>query len=156
MPPRTSPRTLARMKRPLLIALACLSLGGCIFGNSGSGDDTSLQPNPMSTGPSGSGIILIDWTIHGTTPTAMSCTGVDHIELGLTYDDGSSVGIAPIPCTLTRLRYDHLPTGGGTLVLRAVDAGGCDLSVGQSSIDVTPALPSTPVTVALPPISSCK
>src|SRR4051812_19520790 len=96
---------------------ALLTLFACSDGYS----EYDQRPPPDYTGPS-NGRFLIDWTIGGLPASADACSGVDHLVLALYSDDGRDITIEPIPCSLTRMRYDQLPDGPGTLRLDGIDA----------------------------------
>jgi hypothetical protein len=118
--------------------VAVFALGGCFdFGGPGS------QPPPGGGGGDGTAKLLIAWTVGGQPPAAASCTGVDHLVLDLDYA-GGSVEIAPIPCDLTRFRYDRLPEGDATLRLTALDPGGCEVALGTGEAVLSSTLPTDP------------
>jgi hypothetical protein len=132
--------------RRFLPALVGLAIGaGC----------GGLTPSASQSYVPGQGIVLLDWTIGGQPPSATACAGVDHLDLHVNIGSGGVI-IEPIPCTLTRLRYDHLPDGPGTVDVNAYDATGCIVSAGSADIvigDTVPAAPSP--TVALPALRRC-
>jgi hypothetical protein len=120
-----------------------------------------MVADPQAQGPLGDGRILIDWTIGAQPPSATACAGVDHLVLLLAYDDGQQVQIAPVPCTLTRFRYDYLPVGGGAVQLVALDGpddnNACIISEGMARIDVSATLPAQPTpAVALGAVHVCR
>jgi hypothetical protein len=90
------------------------------------------------------GIILLAWTIRGSAPSSASCSSADHITLTLATDGCGTVEIDPIPCTLDKFRYDHLPQGNAIVSLAAVDARDVALFSGSAPVDLSPQLPSTP------------
>ncbi len=126
---------------PLLMTLA---LGAACTIDPGPG------PPPQQQVAQGPGILLVDWTIGGAAPTAAACSGVDHLDLELVAGL-EDVVIHPIPCALTRLRYDHLPDGPGTLTIHAIDASDCEVASGSADLVIGDTLPAAPSpTVALP------
>jgi hypothetical protein len=132
----------------LAAAALAIGLGAC-------GDLTGPGGAPPSAGPSapiGDAKVLIDWTLGGAAPSAAGCAAVDHLQLVL-VSDVDQVGIAPIPCTLTRFRYDNLPGGANTVQLFALDAAGCQLAQSPPvSVTLSATLPATPTRLALPAI----
>src|SRR5579883_1415903 len=123
--------------------LAAASSGGC-WGGTSTGD--GAQPQAQSNGApvAGDGKLFIDWTLGGAPPSTASCARVDHLQLTLAYSDGSGVDIAPIPCTLTRFRYDNLPEGDATVEIDALDGSGCPVATGQAALHLAPTIPAAP------------
>jgi hypothetical protein len=62
---------------------------------------------------------------------------------------GCDVEISPVPCALTRFRYDQLPDGPGTVTLNAVDGHGRQVGSGTAQVYLTAAVPAAPVTLAI-------
>jgi hypothetical protein len=125
---------------PLFLLLSStLALSGCLFDTGGGSYYDDPDPEPR-----GEGKIFISWTIGGQLPSPTSCTGIDHIRLQLETYNGAVVGISPIPCTLDRFRFDHMPEGAGVIRLIAVDAKKCEVARGRSSITITQTQPMTP------------
>ena len=135
------PRRVFTIALPLAVTLACgcSSPDGGDMPQAGAGPHEQTSGNVAGTG----GKIFVEWTLGGAAPSAASCTGVDHIELALLYAQGY-VTIAPIPCTLTRFRYDALPEGDADLRLDAVDTQGCLLQRGDAPVTLTETVPATP------------
>ncbi len=126
--------------------LAAASSGGC-WGGTSTGD--GAQPQAQSNGAPVAG--------DGAPPSTASCARVDHLQLTLAYSDGSGVDIAPIPCTLTRFRYDNLPEGDATVEIDALDGSGCPVATGQAALHLAPTIPAAPSpTIALAPASGCR
>jgi hypothetical protein len=140
---------LARLVAPLV----ALAFAGC-FG--GDGSFGSSPPPPSGGGLNGSGKLLIAWTVGGAAPAAPSCAGIDHLVLDLDYGPAGSAEISPIPCDLTRFRYDTLPEGAVTLQLSAVDPRGCQVAVGSADDQISATLPSQPnPVIAVPAPVAC-
>jgi hypothetical protein len=136
-------------------ASLALALGGCGFGDGSGGtyDDGTTH----YTGPAGGAKLLIAWTLDGAEPSATACAGIDHLVLGLSYA-GESVAISPIPCDLTRFRYDGLPEGHAVLSLGAYDRDERCLLANASDIAIlSAALPDEPAPVlSLPAARPCR
>ena len=142
---------------PMLLALLVAPLlgGGC-FGVDTSEPGTSSGGAPVATGSHGDGKLFIRWTLGGMPPSDATCAGVDHLELTLVYLD-QTVTIAPIPCSLTRFRYDTLPVGVATLELDALDAQGCRMARGVVPDTLGATVPDSPQpTVAVPAPRACR
>jgi hypothetical protein len=121
-------------------------LGACGPPDTGSG----------TQGPLGDGRLLIAWTIGGQPASATACAGIDHLTLALFADTYGEVDIEPVPCSLTKFRYDALPEGSGVVRLDAIDASGCYVGSGASYITVSPTLPASPdPTVAISAPGPC-
>lgn len=138
------------------MALVSFAFGvgcGSLHGPNGQGGQTgSYSGAPGTPAGLGAGKIFIDWTVAGQPPSKAACAGVDHLDLRLSSAWGD-VTISPIPCTLTRFRYDGLPDGPGTLSLDAHDASGCPVSSGSVDLtvgDTVPDAPSPTVSIGAP------
>jgi hypothetical protein len=145
------------MPRSTLLALCALA--GSLAAGCGSGppppERTVVDP-AMPDATQGTGKIFVDWTLAGRAPSDASCTGIDHLTLLLTYDT-RQVEIAPIPCTLTRFRYDTLPEGLATIEIDGLDTSGCTTTAGVTDIDVTNTLPPMPQpTISLDAPIACR
>jgi hypothetical protein len=120
---------------PLLPAVAVL-LGAC-FPTAGPGG------GPVATGPAGSARLLINWTINGAAPSETACKGIDHLEL-LVDDGARGVTISPVPCALTRFRFDNMPEGQVLLRLDALDGAKCVVASGSAAAELSEQLPPSP------------
>lgn len=134
----------------LALVAAALHFAGC-------------SPDPAATSrgggeaPTGDGKMWIDWTIDGASPSAAACANVDHLVVDIQYRDGTGVEIEPVTCSLTRLRYDSLPSGPADITLTAVGAGGCHIADATAAITLSPTLPAAPApTIALPALPACR
>ncbi len=127
----------------------------CLLGCSGGYHQPDYRTDPGTPGDFGDGKLLIAWTIGGQPPTQAACAGVDHLVLAL--DNGyEQVEISPIPCLLTRFRYDGLPSGDATLSLTAYDASGCIAMAGSADGFLSATLPADPSPVlALDTLAAC-
>src|SRR6516164_2513839 len=103
------------MRRIALVA-AALCLFACDPGNSN-------DPSSDGQGNYGNGKLFMSWTIGGQAPSVSACTGIDHLTLTLD-DNYQTATVDPIPCTLTRFRYDGLFEGPSTVRLDAIDTAG--------------------------------
>lgn len=139
------------------VASLALFVGGCGFGDGFGGSGDSDEGTHYS-GPTGGGKLLIAWTLDGAPPSDATCAAIDHLVLGLDYDDGSRVAISPIPCSLTRFRYDGLPAGHATLSLGAYDSTErCLLAQARAPLTLSTILPDAPAPVlALPAPRVCR
>ena len=118
---------------------------------------SSGDPTPSAVGPSGDGRIFVDWTLAGKAVSTTACAGVQKLALSLTYTTDQTVSIEPITCSLTRFRYDKLPTGYASLVIEGFDANGCARWRGNTNLQVQSALPDQPApTVDLQPTGGCR
>src|SRR5579871_3329665 len=119
-----------------MLALPLILVAGCW-----SDGPTQSQVDPNSQQTFGDAKLLIDWTIGGQAPSTTLCATVDHLALYL--DNGTQqVEISPIPCNLTRFRYDGMPDGAAQIELDAFDANNCRVSAGSAQDDLTSTLPS--------------
>jgi hypothetical protein len=122
-----------------------LVLCGC-----GSGSRSTVGSFPTGICPNGEqGILLIDWTVRGSLPSTMSCSGISKITLYLDNPLCGEVQIDPIACALDKFRYDDMPEGQAELVLQGVDANGVLQLSGSATVTLTGTLPAKPTTVAL-------
>src|SRR5437870_9382918 len=122
-------------------ALAFLLLAGC-------GGATMAFGDPMLTrrgsGCSATeGIVLLGWTLRSAAPSAASCQGIDHLSVDIDAG-GCGATIAPVPCTLDRWRYDHLPEGSIIATVNALDASGRTVASGSAQLTLTTSVPSSP------------
>jgi hypothetical protein len=118
-------------------ALAFFSLGGLGSGGCGAG---SYYPEQRS------GKIVIAWTVNGLPASTDACAGVDHMDMTFQDSSGAQLTVSPIPCTLTRFRYENLPLGNAALRIRAYRGSGdsCPLGEGIVRLRVTETPPETP------------
>ncbi len=121
----------------------CLTSSGC-----------APPPHPAAgvggaLGCPSTGILLLDWTVHGRPAGTASCTGVAKLTLYLTSQLCGDVEIDPIPCALDRFRYDELPLGPAEVVLQGVDVHGALQVSGSAALDLTPTVPAKPTPVTL-------
>jgi hypothetical protein len=93
------------------------------------------------------GILLLQWTVHGAPPSATSCAGIDHLVLDFETESCGSGTIEPVPCTLTKFRYDDLPEGQAAITLTAVDAQGNPVARGSTQFDLEPNASAAPATL---------
>ncbi|MSP63070.1 MAG: hypothetical protein EXR72_22580 [Myxococcales bacterium] len=141
------------MRRFLLVPLAFLLDPGC-FGGDG---PTQYRVDPgAGSGQLGAGKIFIQWTLAGQPPSPAACTGVDHLDVRLETST-AQVTISPVPCTLTRFRFDGMPEGPGNLLITGFDASGCRVTSGAARLTVVTTQPTDPSpTVALSAITLCR
>ncbi len=123
----------------LLLASACGDLG---------------SSRPVCTRRS-DGALLISWTVNGQDPSDDACSGIDHLILTL-LADSCQVRIAPVPCALDRLRYDHLPDGQGSVTLEALNPGNCVVARGVADVQLGTEPPAIPTPVAIRAIPGCR
>ena len=136
------------MRWNLLLVSLALSVG-C------GGRHASFTGMPGSDAALGTGKILIDWTLGGDPPSKAACAAIDHLDLNLASGWGE-ITISPVPCTLTRFRYDGLPDGPGTLTMNAYDPRGCAIARGSVDLTVGDTLPGAPSpTVAIGAVQPC-
>jgi hypothetical protein len=97
-------------------------------------------------------ILSITWSFadssDGGMPNAIACQHIDHVEVSLSTGCGS-LTIAPVPCTLDKFRYDHLPEGPATVGVRAIDDFGHPAGMGSAPVDLGRTPPPVPVGVTL-------
>ena len=144
-----------RQIQTLLVALGVALIGAAGCGPDVGGPD-QLVDGTMHSGPNGSGKILLAWTVGGNAPSMDACTGVDHLVLRLDNDRGAVVEIEPIPCTLTRFRYDNLPVGNSVIRMVGVDVRNCEVTSGATSLRVTDVLPTSPNALSLAAPRACR
>lgn len=126
--------------------LSGLGLGGC---GAGSLDNQNER----------AGKILIAWTLNGVPASTDACNGVDHVDMTFQDSYGSLLTVSPIPCTLTRFRYENLPLGNAALRIRAYRGGGENCPLGEGIVrlrvsDTPPDAPSPVVPVQI--YSNCQ
>ena len=126
------------------IACALLLIAGCNAGSRPSGGGGGFAcPTGMN------GILLIDWTVHGSLPSTQSCSGIANITLFLDNPLCGDIQIEPIACALDKFRYDEMPEGDAEVTLRGVDTQGKVMLMGSAPITLTKTLPAKPTTVPL-------
>lgn len=120
-----------------LAALAFLSLGGLGLGGCGAGSYGQGQ---------NSGTILIAWTLNGQPASQTACSRVDHVDMTFQDSAGGLLTVSPIPCTLTRFRYEKLSVGNAALRIRAFGDGAenCELGEGIVRLQVSDTPPDSP------------
>ncbi len=134
---RTPRRAFSRYSlamRALIVGLSLLA--GCSFGPHGDGG----HPQQCS----GDGVLLIAWTLHGQAPSTTACSGIDHLEVDISPLDCGAFAIAPVPCELTRFRYDGFPDGAARVGVSALDANGNLIASGIVDVELSGSVPATP------------
>jgi hypothetical protein len=99
--------------------------------------------------PGGNGVLLIDWTVHGSLPSTQSCSGIANITLFLDNPLCGEIQIDPISCALDKFRYDKMPEGQAEVTLQGVDMYGAVKLSGSAPLNLTNELPAKPTTVPL-------
>ncbi len=96
------------------------------------------------------GIVEISWTVRGAAATAVSCNGIDHLELDISPQLCEGASIEPIPCIDgAKWRYDGLPQGPAQLALIAIDTMGNPTLQGTTAVDLEAGVPSSPTPIDL-------
>jgi hypothetical protein len=131
-------------------SIAC-ALVACAVVAVGCGSNTRAVGGGIPQGycPGGNGILLIDWTVHGSRPSMTSCSGIANLTLFLNNPLCGEVQIDPISCELDKFRYDELPLGQAEVTLQGVDATGVIKVSGSAPLTLTTDLPAKATTVAL-------
>ncbi len=125
-----------------LLALFLAGFGGCIWS-----DPPPTIANTCS--PQGDdGVISIRWTIDGAAPSAMSCSGIARLQLRVTSSCNDGV-ISPIPCDLSKLRFDQQPEGDLSLLLEAIGPSEELIASGSASYYARSTVPSAPLLIGL-------
>ncbi len=131
---------LALVRRTLAILIG-LTLVGC-------GKLPQQQPHFSCNAPQ-DGIVLISWTVRGAAPSSTSCAGIDHLVVEFDTQACGGGSIEPVPCDLTKWRYDDLPRGPAQILVTAVDANGNATLQGGVNVILEPSVPPTPSTLNL-------
>ena len=140
------------------LALPLIAFGPSACGPGAPPDQGYVTPDATSQGSVAGtgGKLFVNWTLDGSAPTAALCKSIDHLTLALFYAQGR-VTIDPIPCTLTRFRYDGLPPGSADLEIGGYDARGCLVLDGTARITLTQTVPASPMpTVPMTTRAGCK
>jgi len=140
---RSAPaRYVAPARRQLLIVglLGALAgLGGCLLGAGRCESDADCGGESCArNGECTSEIVFVryTWTVGGLQPREESCAG--HPWLSVTFEDrdiGDELVYTPIRCTLGQITFDRMPARYDSVVLRAEDPAGEQVSSLRSTIE---------------------
>ena len=117
----------------------------------GFGDCLWSDPAPIvnTCSPQGNeGVVSIRWTIDGVEPSATSCSGIARLQLRVTSSCNDGV-ISPIPCDLSKVRFDAQPEGDLSLLLEAIGPSEELVASGSASYYARSTAPSTPLLIGL-------
>jgi hypothetical protein len=140
---RSAPaRYLARARSALSIVglLGALAgLGGCLLGPTRCESDADCGGEACArNGECTSEIVFVryTWNVGGLRPSEESCAG--YPWLSVTFEDrdvGDELVYTPIRCTLGQITFDRMPTRYDSVVLRAEDPAGEQVSSLRSTIE---------------------
>jgi hypothetical protein len=121
----------------LLGALA--GLGGCLLGTPRCESDADCGGEACArNGECTSEIVFVryTWNVGGLQPSEAGCAG--HPWLSVTFEDldiGDELVYTPIRCTLGQITFDRMPARYDSVVLRAEDPAGEQISSLRSAIE---------------------
>ncbi len=95
------------------------------------------------------GVLSIQWTIDGQSPTDALCANVARLQLTVSGACGGYGMISPIPCNLTKVRFDRQPHGSLDLLLEAIGPSEQLLASGTATVQATSQPPSAPSLIEL-------